>query len=303
MDRFAALQAFVAVAELGSFSEAAKKLKLAKSAVSRQVGGLEAALGVRLLQRTTRALSLTDAGRGYLERARRVLADLEEADLAVSEMRATPRGRLRVSAPMSFGFLHLMPALCDFLARYADVEVDIVLNDRLVDLVEEGFDVAVRIAALADSSFIARKLAPARSVICASPKYLAERGEPTTPDDLGHHACVFNSNMASAREWRFLKNDGSVWPVRVEGRLSVNNGDALRVAALNGFGLVRLPTFIVGADLQSGALASVLDDYLEQGLVIHALYPHARHLSPTVRAFVDYLAERFGPRPYWDLVG
>ena len=303
MDRFAALQAFVAVADLGSFSEASRKLRLAKSAVSRQVGALEASLGVRLLNRTTRALALTDEGRGYLERARRVLADLDEADLAVSVMRARPRGRLRVSAPMSFGFLHLMPALCDFLSGFPDVEVDIALNDRFVDLVEEGFDVAVRIAALADSSLIAKKLAPARSVICASPAYLKAHGEPRTPDDLSGHACLFNTNMPSAKEWRFRASDGSPWPVRVEGRLSVNNGDALRVAALNGFGLVRLPTFIVGADLQSGALASVLDDYLEQGLVIHAVYPHARHLSPTVRAFVDYLAERFGPRPYWDLVG
>ncbi len=158
-------------------------------------------------------------------------------------------------------------------------------------------------ASLPISSLIARKLAPARSVICASPAYLAKRGEPKTPDDLASHVCVFNSNMASAREWRFRAADGSAWPVRVEGRLSINNGDAIRVAALNGFGLVRLPTFIVGADLQSGALASVLDDYLEQGLAIHAVYPHGRHLSPTVRAFVDYLGARFGPRPYWDLVG
>ena len=302
MDRFAALQAFVAVAELRSFSAAARRLRIAKSAISRQVGALEAALGVRLFNRTTRSLSLTEVGRGYFERAERILADLSEADEAVGEMRSAPRGKLRVSAPMSFGFLHLTPALCDFLARYPEVDVDVALSDRFVDLVEEGFDVAVRIAVLPDSSLIARRLAPARAVICASPAYLARRGEPKIPDDLAGHDCLFNSNLPSGREWRFVGRDGSPTRVAVKGRLSLNNGDALRVAALHGFGLVRLPTFIVGRDLQAGMLTSVLDGYLEQDAAIHAVYPHARRLSPAVRAFVDFLGGRFGPNPYWDLV-
>src|SRR5208337_2030906 len=170
MDRFAALQAFVAVAEAKSFSEAARKLRFAKSAISRQISDLEADLGVRLFHRTTRSLSLTEAGRGYFERAERILADLADADRAVSRLQAAPRGQLRVSAPMSFGFLHLAPALGDFLVRYPDVTVDVAMNDRFVDLVDEGFDVAVRIATLPDSSLIARRLAPARRVICASPQ-------------------------------------------------------------------------------------------------------------------------------------
>ena len=300
MDRFAALQAFVAVAEVKSFSEAARRLRLAKSAVSRQVGALEADLGVRLFHRTTRSLSLTEAGRGYFERAERILADLDEADLAVSHLQAAPRGRLRVSAPMSFGFLHLAPALSDFLVRYADVTVDVAMNDRFVDLVDEGFDVALRIATLPDSSLIARRLAPARRVICASPEYLAARGAPQSPDDLRAHACLFNSNLPSARDWRFVASDGSAWPVTVNGRLSANSGDALRIAALHGLGLANLPTFIVGADLKAGTLATVLDAFVAQDLSINAVYPHSRHLSPTVRAFVDFLAKRFGPDPYWD---
>jgi DNA-binding transcriptional LysR family regulator len=300
MDRFAALQAFVAVADAKSFSEAARRLRLAKSAVSRQVSDLEANLGVRLFHRTTRSLSLTEAGRGYFERAERILTDLADADRAVSHLQAVPRGRLKVSAPMSFGFLHLAPALGDFLVRCPDVTVDIALNDRFVDLVEEGFDVAVRITTLPDSSLIARRLAPARRVICASPEYLRARGAPQAPDELKAHDCLFNSNLASSRDWRFTAPDGSALQVVVAGRLSANSGDALRVAALHGLGLANLPTFIVGPDLQSGALASVLDAFVAQDLSISAIYPHARHLSPTVRAFVDFLAARFGPHPYWD---
>jgi DNA-binding transcriptional LysR family regulator len=300
MDRLAALTAFAAVVETKSFSAAAQRLRIAKSAVSRQVGELETALGVRLLNRTTRSLSLTEVGRAYHGRVERILADLAEADRAASDARAAPRGRLKVSAPMSFGFLHLAPALSDFLELHAEVSLDLVLNDRFVDLVEEGFDVAVRIATLADASLIARRLAPARRAICASPHYLETRGAPETPDDLAAHSCLFNSNIAPARDWRFVHADGSPWPVNVKGRLSVNNGDATRAAALGGLGLASLPTFIVGADLQAGRLIAVLDGYVPQDLSISALYPHSRHLSPTVRAFVDFLAERFGPQPYWD---
>ncbi len=302
MDQLAALRAFVAVAEAQSFSNAARALRIAKSAVSRQVSDLEADLGARLLHRTTRSLSLTEAGRAYFERATRILADLDDANMAVGELQAAPRGRLRISAPMSFGFLHLMPALSDFMARYPEVVVDLAMNDRFVDLVNEGFDVAIRIGTLPDSSLIARQLAPARRVICASPAYLSAHGAPRAPNDLTAHVCLFNSNLRSAREWRFVSPDGAPLPVTVNGPLSVDNGDALRVAALRGLGLANLPTFIVGADLQSGALATVLDSFVAQDLSINAVYPHSRHLSPTVRALIDFLVDRFGPEPYWDLV-
>ena len=300
MDRLAALEAFVRVAETQSFSEAARRMRVGKSVVSREVAALEAELGVRLIKRTTRSLSLTDAGRSYCERAQRILADLDEANRAVSEHNTTPRGRLKVSAPLSFGFLHLAPALADFVARYPDVQVDVALNDRFVDLVNEGFDLAIRIGALDDSSLIARKVGTAKRIVCASPKYLAERGTPQTPDDLPNHECLTNSGIALGREWRFQRADGSAWTISVNPRISMDNGDALRVCALNGLGFASLPSFIVGADLQSGALVSVLEAYAHLEFNINAVYPHARHLSSAVRAFVDFLAGRFGPRPYWD---
>jgi len=302
MDRLAAIEAFVRVAEAQSFSEAARRLRVSKSAVSRLVGALETELGARLFQRTTRSLTLTEAGRGYFESVSRILADLADADLAVNQLQSAPRGRLRLSAPMSFGFLHLAPALPDFLALYPEVAVDLSMSDRFVDLVDEGFELAVRIGAMEDSSLIARKLAPMRRVICASPEYLQARGAPSTPDDLRGHECLFNSNIAASQEWRFVSREGKPWPVEVKGRLSANNGDALRIAALRGLGIVNLPTFIVGGDLQAGALATILEDYVTQNMALSAVYPQSRHLSPKVRALVDFLAERFGPRPYWDLV-
>jgi DNA-binding transcriptional LysR family regulator len=176
------------------------------------------------------------------------------------------------------------------------------MNDRFIDLVDEGFDVAVRIGALADSSLVARRLAPIRRAVCASPAYLAARGVPATPDELAAHDCLGYSNVSLAHEWRFVAADGRPWPVEVKGRLTANNGDALRAAALRGMGLVSLPTFLVGGDLQEGVLVTVLDKFVPQDMTLNAVYPHARHLSPKVRAFVDFLAERFGPRPYWDLV-
>jgi DNA-binding transcriptional LysR family regulator len=300
MDRLSALEAFVRVAETGSFSEAAHRLKTSKSAVSRLVSGLEADLGVRLIHRTTRSLTLTEAGRGYCERAGRILADLAEADQSVSRMQATPRGRLVVNAPMSFGHLHLGAAIPDFLARHADVTVDLTLTDRFVDLIDEGVDVAVRIGTLADSSLVARRLAPVRRVVCASSTYLAARGTPATPADLAAHDCIGYSYSPQRQEWRFCEPDGREHPVAVTGRLSLNNGDAIRAAALRDAGLALLPTFIVGADLREGRLVSVLESFVPQNMSLNAVYPHARHLSPKVRAFVDFLAERFGPRPYWD---
>lgn len=300
MDRLAAMEAFVRAADTRSFSEAARQLRLSKSVVSRQIAALEAELGARLLQRTTRTLTLTEAGRVYLERARRILADVEEADRSVGQLEGSPRGRLRVNAPMSFGFLHLAAAIPDFLARYPAVRIDMSMTDRYVDLIEEEFDVAVRIGSLKDSSLVARKLAPVRMVVCASPAYLAHRGIPGRPEDLALHDCLSNTNASAISEWRFLGPDGKLQLVEVSGRLSANNGDALQAAARAGAGLVYLPSFIVGCDLQEGRLISVLDRFAITGSTVNAVYPHSRHLSPKVRVFVDFLAERFGPHPYWD---
>ena len=302
MNRLSAIESFVKVAELHSFSQAAARLNTSKSVVSRHVAALEAQLGLRLFHRTTRAITLTEAGRGYFERVSQILLDLQDADQAVSHLQMTPRGRLKVSAPMSFGFLHLAPALADFLGQYPELEVDVTMSDRFVDLVEEGFDLAVRIGTLGDSSFIAKKIAPIRRVICASPRYLAAHGTPDVTQDLRAHQCLCNSNQPGGHEWRFTMPEGKSVTVPVKGRLALNNGDALRVAALNDLGFVDIPTFIVGGDLKAGTLVSVLDVHVPQSLALHAVYSHARHLSPKVRAFIDFLASRFGPRPYWDQV-
>ncbi|EPY01702.1 LysR family transcriptional regulator [Magnetospirillum fulvum] len=297
MDRLAAMTAFARVAETGSFSEAARRLRSSKSVVSRQIAALESELGVRLLHRSTRALTLTEAGRSYFDQLVRILADIDEANLSVSHLQAAPRGRLRVNAPMSFGIRHLAPAIPDFLARCPEVEIDLTLNDRFVDLVDEGFDMAVRIGQLIESSLVARRLAPLRRVVCASPAYLAARGIPTTPDDVAGHECLCYSNMSAGNEWKFVDRDGRPWPVEIKGRLRINNGDAIRVAALNGLGLACLPTFIVGEDLRAGSLVPVLTEVTHQDGAVFAVYPHARLLSPKVRVFIDFLAERFGPNP------
>ena len=300
MDMFASIEAFVRVAETQSFSQGAQRLGKSKSLISRQITQLETELGVRLFQRTTRSLTLTEAGRGFFERSQRILSDVEEATLSVSRLQLTPRGCLRINAPMSFGFLHLAPALPDFLAAYPEIEVDMVMNDRMVDLIDEGFDVAVRIGKLTDSSLIAKRLTPIRLVTCASPAYLARAGVPRSPDDLAYHQCLINSNVHATNEWRFVRPDGSPWLQNVHGPLRINNGDALKAAAITGLGLTMLPSFIVGDALKDGRLVPVLDRFVPQDVALNAVYPHSRLLSPKVRAFVDFLAERFAPTPYWD---
>lgn len=302
MDRFDSLRAFVRVAECHSFSEAARRLGQSKSAISRQIADLENRLGARLFNRTTRSLTLTEAGQGYVERCQHILSDLEEADRAVSNLQAEPRGTLRINAPMSFGVLHLSPLIPLFLERYPQVDIDMAMNDRIVNLVEEGFDLAIRIAKLVDSSLIARRLAPARRVVSASPAYLTKYGIPRTPGDLTRHCCLSYSNMTLSDEWSFVTAEGHRWPVEVHGRLRVNNPDTLREAALAGAGLVMLPSFMVGRDLQAGTLVPVLSEFLVQDIAIYAVYPANRHLSPKVRTFVEFLLAHWGPRPYWDLV-
>jgi DNA-binding transcriptional LysR family regulator len=299
MDRLAALEAFARVAETGSFSAAARTLNLSKSLISRQVSALEAELGARLIARTTRSLTLTEAGRGYYEQVARILAQMEEADLSVSQLQATPRGRLRVNAPMSFSLLRLAPVLPDFLALYPEIDVDIVMNDRRVDLMEEGFDLAIRIGRLADSSLVARKLGAMQRYVVASPAYLAERGVPKVPAELRRHACLCYSNADTVDEWRFCESDGRPITVEVEGRVRANNGDLLRLAALRGLGLVDLPNFLVGDDIEAGTLVPVLGEFIRQEGGIYAVYPHARYLPPKIRVFIDFLAERWGGDPQW----
>ncbi len=299
MDRLTGMAVFAKVAEAKSFTAAAQSLGLSKSAVSKQVARLEDRLGARLINRTTRRLSLTAAGDAFYERCARVLAEAEEAELAVTRLQAEPRGVLKVNAPMSFGVLHLASAIPDFLGRYPELQVDLTLNDRFVDLVEEGFDVAVRIAQLTDSALIARRLAPSRRVVCASPEYLAKNGAPETPQDLLGHNCLLYAYTAPGDEWRY-RDGRSERSLKVAGNLKANNGEVLRAAAVAGYGITILPTFMVGDDLRAGRLRRVLPQLDDDTASVYAVYPHARHLATKVRVFVDFLAARFGARPYWD---
>jgi DNA-binding transcriptional LysR family regulator len=265
---------------------------------------LEDRLGTSLFNRTTRRLSLTETGQAYLERARRILADVKEAEDVARSLHGELKGRLRVAAPMSFGVRHLSPAVVEFLASHPELDVELDLNDRRVDLVSEGYDVAVRIGKLADSSLITRTLAPCRHVVCASPAYLATRGEPLVAEDLvtQAHDCLIYSNRPAAEQWRF--RTGTQWHEMnvVARRFGVNNGDALRDAAITGLGLVLLPTFLVSDALASGKLQLVLSDYDFFDPSIHAVWPPNRQLSAKVRTFVDFLAVRFGGLPYWDRI-
>lgn len=300
MDHFEEIQAFVKVVEAGSISGAAERLQVAKSAVSRRLSELEGRLGAQLLRRTTRRLSLTDTGRGFYERCVGILGDLEEAELAVSQEHCALRGRLRVAVPLSFGLAHLGPAICEFARSNPDVEFDLDFNDRRVDLLQEGIDVAVRIARLADSTLIARRLCTIRYVICASPEYLDHHGTPKTPDELsGHRALVYSHDPDSAN-WPYRRPDGTEGQVKLSVHLRANNGDFLRDAAIGSQGIIREPSFIVYRAIEAGELIPLLGDYEWSSLDAYAVYPQTRHLSRRVRAFVDALVERFAGTPYWD---
>lgn len=299
MDTIDGMRTFAAVVAEGSFSRAAARLDMSPQLASKYVGRLEARLGVRLLNRSTRQLSLTEAGRAYYERVREVLADIDDMENAAGDMTARARGTLRVNAPMSFGQMHLTRAIAEYQDTQPEVEVDLTLNDRVVDIVSEGFDLAIRIGQLAESSLVARRLAPVRLVVCGSPDYFRRRGVPQDPEQLAEHDCLRYAYAADYDRWRFQR-DGRTHAVRIRGTFSANNGDALRVAALAGKGIILQPTFIVGDDLRAGRLRTVLDEYRSTDLNVHAVYAHRQYLSAKVRTFVDFLAGYFGAPPYWD---
>lgn len=306
MDTFSGMRLFTEVVDGGSFSAAARHLGMAPSSVARGIGALEDELGVRLLNRTTRKLSLTEAGRLYHERSRRILAEVEDAKLSITQLEAAPRGTLRLSIPVVFGRLHIAPALPAFLACHPAVQVDLSLTDALVDLVEEGVDLAIRISELKDSSLIARRLAPNRRVICASPSYLERVGTPTTPEELSRHNCLVYKRQSNRATWR-LRDREQTHEIEVRGSLWANNADALHAAALEGLGLAILPTWMVGPDVRRSALRVLFPDYQVSPTAldtsIYAVFPYSRHLSPKVRALIDFLIKRFSPRPYWEIDG
>lgn len=294
MDRLALLQTFVAVAEAGSFTAAADRLGLSRAMTSRHVQVLEDRLGVRLLHRTTRRVSPTEPGLGYLERARRLLAEFADAETEVRGERAAPRGTLRVNAPVSFGRSHLAAALPPFLARYPDLSVELTVNDRVVDLIEEGYDVAVRIGRLADSSLVARRLGSVMVRLAASPGYLARCGTPAGPADLAGHAWLcyaYSSGIGSGALRRLTHADGREVSVRVGGPLTANNGDILAEAAAGGAGIVAEPDFILDPYLADGRLVTVLPGWGIPDLGIYAVHHQSRHVAAKVRTFVDHLAD------------
>jgi DNA-binding transcriptional LysR family regulator len=301
MDKLASIRAFTKVVQHGSFSKAAKELRLSRSAVSKYVIDLEQELGVQLLHRSTRSASPTENGQAYYERCLTILADLQDADTAVKRFQTEPRGVLRVNAPMSFGTLHLGSALADFMEKYPQLQIQFMLSDEFLDPVQEGFDVTLRIADLQSSSLIARKIVLARRVVCASPAYLQQRGVPEHPNDLRNHDCLTYGHLATGNQWKLTGPDGDHW-IQIPWTLCTNNAELLRDAALKGRGIALLPTFIAGSDLQQGHLRTILAGYAAPELSLYALYPPTPHLATKIRVFIDFLVERFGGRPHWDLV-
>lgn len=290
MDRFDAMLAFVTVADLRGFAPAARKLGLSPSAVTRLIAALEDRLGARLLQRTTRSVALTDAGARYLERARRILADVEEAEGAAEGERTAPRGRLVISAPVGFGRLHVSPVVTAYLQRHREVSCDLRLSDRMINLVEEGVDAAVRIGHLPDSTLVARHVGDMRRIVVASKAYLKERGEPKAPRDLGSHDTIQFGAAALPSEWRFVE-DGSEVRVPTNPRFSTNSADAAIQYAERGGGLTRVLAYQAFDSIRRGSLKIVLQEFEQPALPIHVVYPTSRLLSAKVRAFIDLVAE------------
>jgi DNA-binding transcriptional LysR family regulator len=300
MHRFEDLQAFVAVVEAGSFTAAADRLGMAKSAISRRMTALESRLGVQLLQRTTRRLNLTDTGRSFYERSARILADLEEAEAAVHQEHGELRGVLRVALPLSFGTRHMCGPIAEFASLHPKVTFDLDLNDRRVDLVREGADLALRIGRLEDSSLIARRLFDSHTVVCASPDYLAQHGQPQTPEELRDHKCLVYGNLADPARWAARDANDVEHAVDVHAVLTSTSGDFLSQLAANGMGIVIQPTFIAGDLIKSGDLVPILTDYQWPVVPAYAVYPPTRHLSFRVRTFIDFLVATFAGKPYWD---
>jgi DNA-binding transcriptional LysR family regulator len=299
MDKFEAMNAFAKVVATRSFAEAGRRLGLTRSAVSKAVMELERTLGARLLDRTTRRVAPTEAGLAYYERCIAILAEVEETELQVSRLHDEPRGVLKINAPMTFGTLYLGSAVADFMVRYPDLTLELTLNDRFIDPLEEGVDVTVRIGTLTDSSLIARGLVPARRVLAAAPDYIARHGAPNVPADLAQHRCLNYGHSSALQRWQLMVDDKLV-SVPIASALCSNNGDVLRAAALKGNGITLLPTFMVGPDIKAGRLQVVLPDNPPAHLAIYALYAPNRYLAAKTRLFIDFLVQRFGETPQWD---
>lgn len=299
MNRLAEMEVFVAIVDAGSISAAADRLDIAKSAASKRLSDLEQRLGVSLMQRTTRRLSLTGAGSEFYQRCAAILNELADAEADITAATAALSGEIRIAAPLSFGLLHLSPAINAFTSEHPNVQINIDFNDRLADLVEEGFDLGIRIARLDDSSLVARKLAPIRQLVCASPEYWHRAGRPRQPQDLKQHTAL-RYTLSAQRNWTWTSENGKRGSVTVPTTHAANNGSFLADIAAAGAGVVRMPAFIVHQHIEAGTLEPVLTQYNWNDLTAWAVYPQTRHLPHRTRALIDHLASSYGPAPYWE---
>lgn len=300
MDRLDCDRMFLAVIETGSFTGAAQKLGTRSGQASKLISRLEADLGVRLLNRTTRSVSPTEAGRAYHDRLKPLVDELDTLDLDIRNIAQSPRGRLRLAAPLTFGMLEMVPAFNEFAARYPDIALDVAFSDRAVNVVDEGFDLAVRVGRPGDSSLIIRRLCAVRIVIVAAPAYLAAHGRPAAPSDLAHHACIIDTNFHEPNRWPFRTQDGDAAMVTVSGRIRYANAEACLQAATMGLGLACVPAFVAGDALRSGRVTRLLPSFEAEPYDVHLLYPHTRHLAAKVRLLVDFLVERYKQTPRWE---
>jgi DNA-binding transcriptional LysR family regulator len=300
MDRLTSMAVFKRTVDAGSFAAAARQVGISPEMAGNHVRALEKHLGVRLLNRSTRRLHVTEAGAGYYERCSRILADINEAEAEAGSLQAMPSGLLRIAGPLTFGVLHLGPAISDYMIRHPSIQVDVVLSDRHVNLIEEGFDLAIRIGEPSDSALISRRLASARLVLCAAPAYLERAGRPEQPADLSGHACLVYADLRAPRTWRFTDADGHTESVQIAGPFTSNNPQLLVCLAVAGHGLILWPSFAVGPEILAGRLVPLLMEWRSRELAVWALYPHRSMLSTKVRSFIDFLVERFGPNPEWE---
>ncbi|MFC4352169.1 LysR family transcriptional regulator [Fodinicurvata halophila] len=300
MDRLDCDRMFVAVMEAGSFTGAAERLGSSSGQASKLVSRLESELGVRLLNRTTRSISPTEAGKAYFERLRPLLDEYDHLDVSVRNASQSPRGRLRLTAPLSFGVLELAPALNDFALRYPEIELDVSFSDRVTNVVDEGFDMAVRIGRPTDSNLVVRKLCDVRIVMVGACAYIDRMGEPSTPDELVKHDCIIDTNFREPGRWPLRPPTGSKLTAPASGRIRYSNAEACLRAAEAGLGLACVPSFVAGASIREGRVRRILKSFETTPYVVHALYPHSRHLAAKVRVLIDFLAERYRGTPHWE---
>lgn len=290
---------FATIVEEQGFTAAAKKLGLSPSVLSKRITRLESTLNARLLQRTTRHLTLTDIGQSFYERCSRLRAEIEDAMLVVSNSQGTPQGKLRINAPMSFGHQHLVSAASDFIKQYPTVQIELILGSHYSNLIEGGLDVAIHIKDLPDSSLHAKRIALRSTKVYGSPEYFARHSLPIVPDDLRHHNCLLYQLQPTKHEWRFY-HEGTEFIVPVSGNFKANSSQALAAAAVSGIGIVKLPGYMVTQEIIEGKLQSVLNEYAPKDIGIYAVYQHNKHLAPKIRAFLDFIAQRFGTEHYWN---